>query len=66
MREPADLCPVCGRNNNCSALDKSKGTCWCVGEPPLPPEILTQYEWRPCFCESCYDRIISGTKENKD
>ncbi|QAR32085.1 hypothetical protein EP073_01305 [Geovibrio thiophilus] len=65
MRESADKCPMCGQDNKCAALKKSNGTCWCVGKPPLPSEILTQYEWRPCFCENCYDKIIAQSKQNQ-
>ncbi|GAB1535979.1 hypothetical protein ADMFC3_16100 [Geovibrio sp. ADMFC3] len=66
MRDDADICPICGKNNKCTAHKQDSGKkCWCVGKPPLPSEILMQYEWRPCFCESCYDKIISQTKDNK-
>lgn len=65
MKEIA-ICPICGNDNKCAvAKNEPESECWCVGKASLPREILTRYEWRPCICESCYDKIILEKKDKQ-
>jgi len=51
-----DLCPTCGRANDC-AMARGEATCWCCTMPHVLAVSTTEAECR-CYCRACLTRVI--------
>lgn len=57
-----EICPVCGRENDCG-MAKGQDTCWCF---VLPHALaLTAPEKAGyCYCRACLTRVIADRRES--
>jgi len=57
----AEICPTCGRGNNCG-MAKGETTCWCFAMAHVLPVRATKDGGR-CYCRECLTRVISERAE---
>jgi hypothetical protein len=66
--EPADPCPLCGRDNACRIAkgELYKGPCWCheiIVPGPLLARLAEDHIDPACFCRPCLEAIARLARE---